>query len=214
MSVAVKICGLREESAIEAVLVAKADYVGFVYFPASPRHVELLKAAALKSILGKSIKTVLVLVDPDDALLDEVNATLAPDYLQLHGKESPEHIATIKNRFPELKIIKALAIRSSDDVSHAMHFSAVADMLLFDAKPPAASTLPGGNGLSFDWALLKNREFPLPWMLSGGLNEANVAQAIRESGARMVDVSSSVESAPGVKDASLIHAFIKAAKSA
>lgn len=214
MAIPVKICGLTDETSIHAVNAAKADFAGFVYFAASPRHIPLLKAAALKSLLAPRIQAVSVLVDPTDTLLDEVNATLSPSFIQLHGKESPERIAAIKNRFAHIKIIKALPVRNSDDVARAMHFQSVADMFLFDAKVPESSSLPGGNGLSFDWALLKGREFPLPWLLSGGLNEANVAEAIRISGARMVDVSSGVESAPGVKDPTLIEAFIKAARTA
>ena len=215
MAIQVKICGLTDEAAIQAVNAHKADFAGFVHYSRSPRHLPLLAAAALKSILDNTIRSVGVLVDPDDALLDEVMATLTPDYLQLHGRETPERLAAIKNRFPDVKIIMSIAIRNSDDVARAMHYSNAADMLLFDAKPPELpGMLPGGNGLSFDWALLKNREFPLPWMLSGGLNEANVAEAIRASGAKAVDVSSGVERAPGVKDASLIQAFVKAARCA
>lgn len=212
MPAAIKICGLTDEASVQATIDAKADYAGFVYFPASPRHLPLEKAAQLKSLLPASIKTVSVLVDPSDLLLLEVTSLIAPDFLQLHGKETPERVAEIKNK-TSAKIIKAISIRTSDDVATAMRFAGVADMFLFDAKPPAGM-LPGGNGLSFDWAHLKGREFPLPWMLSGGLNSENVADAIAASGAQMVDVSSSVEVRPGVKDPALIHAFVKAARSA
>ncbi len=208
----IKICGLCDETSIEAANQLALDFVGFVYFPASPRHLPLTRAGALKSLLDKRIASVSVLVNPDMALIDEVMATLTPDYLQLHGKETAADISAIKARYPDLRIIKSFSIRSSDDVAAAMHFTATADMLLFDAKPPAAALLPGGNGLSFDWALLKNRSFSLPWMLSGGLNEANVADAIRASNARMIDVSSGVESAPGVKDPVLMKALVKAAR--
>ena len=211
MPVSVKICGLNDEKAIQAVIAAKADYAGFVYFPASPRHVTFERAATLKLLLPPSIASVSVLVDPDDALLAQAQSVLKPDYVQLHGKETPERVQDIKKNFPDMKIIKAVSVRSGDDVAQALRYADVADMLMFDAKPPA-NMLPGGNALSFDWALLKGREFPLPWFLSGGLNSENVAEAIRISGAKMVDVSSGVESAPGVKDAALIKAFVKAAR--
>jgi len=213
MPARIKICGLKDEVAIKAVMEAKAEYAGFVYFPASPRHIALDHAAQLKTLLPDTIHTVSVLVDPSDLLLLEVSSVLKPDYLQLHGKETPERIAEIKQKNPGAKIIKGISVRTSDDVASAQRFAEVADMLLFDAKPPAGM-LPGGNGLSFDWALLANREFPRPWFLSGGLNADNVAPAITQSGAAFVDVSSSVESSPGVKDPALIHAFVKAARTA
>jgi phosphoribosylanthranilate isomerase len=213
MTVSIKICGLTDEVSVKAVIDVRADYAGFVYFPASPRHITLEKAAELKSLLPASIKSVSVLVDPDDALLAQVFSVLKPDYVQLHGKESPARLQDIRNAHPAAKIIKALKIRTSDDVAQAASFKAVADMLLFDAKAPELpGMLPGGNGLSFDWALLKNREFPLPWMLSGGLNIENVADAVRQSGAHMVDISSGVERAPGVKDPALIKAFTDKAR--
>jgi phosphoribosylanthranilate isomerase len=211
---AIKICGLTDERGIEAANRLKLDFIGFVYFPASPRHIPLMTAAALKSILDPSIKTVSVLVDPSDALIDEVMASLTPDYIQLHGRETSERISAIKARYTDLRIIKGIQVSSSDDVARAMHFGTSADLLLFDAKPPTAAILPGGNGLPFDWALLKHRTFPLPWMLSGGLNEANVGDAIYASGATMVDVSSGVESAPGVKDPQLMEAFVRAVRGA
>ena len=215
MNITIKICGLTDEQAVRSVISAHADFAGFVYFPTSPRHVTISNAIKLKSILPATILSVSVLVDPDDTLLDEVQAVLQPSYVQLHGKESPQRLSAIKQRFPGIRLIKAIKVRSADDVSSAMQFSNCADMLLFDAKPPEVSgALPGGNGLSFDWALLNNRDFPLPWMLSGGLNSDNIHSAIHATGAKMIDVSSGVESAPGVKDASLIDAFIKAARTA
>jgi phosphoribosylanthranilate isomerase len=214
MTISIKICGLTDELSVKAVADAKADYAGFVYFPASPRHITLEKAAKLKALLPSAIKSVSVLVDPDNALLSQVFSMLKPDYIQLHGKEAPARLLEIRTAFPAAKIIKALRIRTSDDVAQASSFKDSADMLLFDAKAPELpGMLPGGNGLSFDWALLKNREFPLPWMLSGGLNGENVAEAMRGSGARMLDISSGVESAPGVKDPALIKAFIDKARS-
>lgn len=212
MPVATKICGITREDAVHAVNNAKADYAGFVYFPASPRHLKLERAAELKSKLSPAVKTVSVLVDPDDALLAQVSSILKPDYIQLHGKETPQRLQQIRSLYPRMKIIKGISVRTSDDVARSMPFSDAADMFLFDAKPPEApNMLPGGNGLSFDWNLLSGRQFSKPWMLSGGLNAENVAEAIRLSGAQMVDVSSSVESAPGVKDPALIEQFVKAA---
>jgi len=206
----VKICGLADEHAVEAVIAAGADYAGFVYFPASPRHITFERAAELKSLLPSSVHSVSVIVDPNDALLTQVKTVLKPDYVQLHGKETPERVQAIKKIFPGIKIIKAISVRSGDDIAQAVSYEA-ADMLMFDAKPPT-NMLPGGNALSFDWALLKGRQFSKPWFLSGGLNANNVAEAIRISGTKMADVSSGVESAPGVKDAVLIEAFVKAAR--
>ena len=213
--ISVKICGINNEAAAQAAIEAGADYAGFVYFPASPRHVELARAHALKSLLPASIKSVSVLVDPSDELLDQVHTVLQPDYIQLHGKETPERFATIRRRYPALKLIKAIRVSNADDIAMSAAFSAYADKLLFDAKPSQLpNVLPGGNGLAFDWALLGNRAFALPWMLSGGLNPDNVAEAIVQTRASEVDVSSGVESAPGVKDPALIAAFIKAVRSA
>jgi phosphoribosylanthranilate isomerase len=209
MSIAAKICGLSNEEAVKAVIEAGAGYIGFIHFPASPRHVTLERAAALKSLLPPTIRSVLVVVDPDDALLTQAQSILKPDFIQLHGKETPERVKAIKRTFSAMKIIKAISVRSGDDVAKAAAYADSVDMLMFDAKPPAGM-LPGGNALSFDWALLSGREFPLPWFLSGGLNSENVADAIRISGAKMLDVSSGVESVPGVKDPELIKLFVKA----
>lgn len=211
MGITVKICGLNDEAAVRAAVSAGVDFAGFVYYPNSPRHIPLKRAAELKSSLPLHIKSVCVLVDPDDVLLAEVQFTLAPDYVQLHGKESQQRLREIRKKIPDMKIIKAISVKSGDDIASAGTFFDVADMLMFDAKPPA-NMLPGGNALSFDWALLSGRSFKLPWFLSGGLNPENVAEAIRISGATMVDVSSGVERERGVKDAGLIAAFIKEAK--
>ncbi len=215
MPVAVKICGLKNADAVSAAVNAGADYVGFVYFPPSPRHITPAEAAKLMAKLPASTKSVMVAVDPDNDWIDQIDFHTPPAFIQLHGKETPDRVREIKSRCHESKIIKALPVSTGDDVAFAMRYSDCADMLLFDARPPKLpGILPGGNGLSFDWALLKDREFPLPWILSGGLTSDNVADAVRLSGATIVDVSSGVESAPGVKDASLIRDFIKAAKSA
>lgn len=214
MPLAIKICGLKDEQAVQAVIAAKADYAGFIHFPASPRHVSLERAAKLKALLPASIRSVSVMVDPDDALLAHMQTILAPDYLQLHGKETPDRLRAIRHQYPALKIIKAISVRTGDDVAKASQFTDSADLLMFDAKAPAESLLPGGNGLSFDWALLKDRTFPLPWFLSGGLNIDNIAEAISHTGAVMLDVSSGVERSPGVKDATLIHDFVTRARAA
>lgn len=209
----IKICGLTDEAAIKAVIAASADYAGFVYYPASPRHLTLERAAPLKALLPASVRLVSIVADAEDALLEQIAATLRPDCFQLHGKETPERVQAIKRIFPGIAIIKAIPVRTSDDIAAAMHYADSADMLLFDAKAPEfPGALPGGNGLSFDWALLQGREFSRPWFLSGGLNAENVGEAVRQSGAEMIDVSSSVERAPGVKDAALIKNFIKAAR--
>lgn len=211
MTIKTKICGLTSEDAIQAVIAAKADYAGFVYFPKSPRHLPIARAAELAKFLPSSIQSVSVLVDPDDALLKEVTSVLKPSAIQLHGKETPERVAQIKAQYPAIKIIKAINVQTGDDVARANAYEA-ADMLLFDARIPKDG-LPGGNGLAFDWALLRNRDFGKPWFLSGGLTPDNVAEAIAASGAKMVDISSGVESSPGVKDTGLIHSFVKAARS-
>jgi phosphoribosylanthranilate isomerase/very-short-patch-repair endonuclease len=364
MTTRVKICGLTDEAAVQAVAAAKADYAGFVYFPASPRHLTLEKAASLKALLPASISSVSVLVNPDDALLKQVSEILKPNAIQLHGKETPERVREIKKQFPALKIIKAISVGTGDDIASANRYVDAVDMLMFDAKilslspwervatphlvrgcrvraneyeyspkklienardlrkngtdaealiwyflrnrqiagykfrrqypiepyiadfacleskliieldgsqhnedaaikKDAARTayleskgfkvirfwnndifqntesvldaiwnalqqgsphpnplpegeginyLPGGNGLAFDWILLKHREFAKPWFLSGGLNADNVRDAIAASGAAMVDVSSGVETAPGKKDAGLITEFVKAVR--
>lgn len=208
--VKVKICGLTTKDAIDALSLNKADFAGFVFFARSPRNVTPADAGALAKNLNRNIKKVAVLVDPDDAFIEKIITKLNPDYLQLHGDETPERIDEIQHLF-SIPIIKAAKIRSSDDVARAGAFIDIADIMLFDAKVPS-STLPGGNGLSFDWTLLKTRNFDIPWFLSGGLNIQNVLQALKISGAKMVDVSSSLEGEPGKKDAELVKLFIERVK--
>lgn len=212
MTTTIKICGLRDAPSLHAAADAGADYAGFVHYAPSPRHVGLTEAAALKALLPAHVQTVAVLVDPADALLQALEDVLAPHYVQLHGTETPQRVRAIRALLPHTRIIKGLSVRCSDDVAHAGAYSDCADMLLFDAKAPESGMLPGGNGLAFDWALLRGRDFTLPWALSGGLNAENVAQAVALTGAKMVDVSSGVERAPGVKDAALIQAFVKAVR--
>jgi len=208
-----KICGVSDRPAIEACVAGGARYVGFVFFPRSPRHVTPVQAAGLSAMLPDSIVPVALAVDPDDALIAEIDAQAGVSMYQLHGSETPERVADIKARTGK-RVMKAIKVSDASDFDAAEAYLDVADMLLFDAKPPAemANALPGGNAVSFDWTLLAGRNWSLPWMLSGGLDPENVAEAIRVSGASAVDVSSGVENAPGVKDAGRIAAFLAAVK--
>lgn len=210
----VKICGVTTVAAVKAVADAGADFVGFVFYPRSPRHISPNQAQELVTNLSKEVKTVAVCVDITDDELDVMLAHFKPHYLQLHGKESLERVQAIKQKYG-IQVIKAIAVRNGDDIARGMAYEKIADMLLFDAKAPEtmSSALPGGNGLIFDWNLLKDRVFTVPWILSGGLNAENVKEAVALSGAGIVDVSSSVEVRPGIKDIKLIQEFIRAAKS-
>lgn len=207
----IKICGLTTPDTLAAALEGGADFVGAVVFPRSPRHLEPDQAAALFAAVRGRAQVVAVAVDPDDALLAEIGRTLKPDFVQLHGREAPERAEAVR-RLAGAGVIKALPIRSEADFAPAPAWADVADHLMFDARPPEGSTLPGGVGHSFDWRLLTGRAFDRPWFLAGGLVPENVDEALRISGAPMVDVSSGVESAPGVKDAGRIAAFIQAAR--
>jgi phosphoribosylanthranilate isomerase len=211
MSTKVKICGLKTEAALEAALAGGADYVGFVFFPPSPRNVAPATAKALAARARGRAKVVALMVDPDDALIDEVVAAVAPDILQLHGQETPERVARIRARWG-IPVMKAIPVETADDARAARRFSPAADLILFDARAPADSTRPGGNGAPFDWRLLLGIEGEVPFVLSGGLTPDNVAEAIRLTGAGVVDVSSGVESRPGEKDPDLIGRFLRAAK--
>ncbi len=211
MAVEVKICGITDEEAMDAAIEAGADYVGLVFYPPSPRAVTAERAAELVEFTPAEILKVGLFVDPDDATLDTVLTQVRLDLLQLHGTETPERIEAIRLEYG-LPVMKVISVASAEDLAAAEPFLAVTDRLLFDAKPPQGATLPGGNAVSFDWTILKGRKWGVPWMLAGGLTPANVAEAVRISGAGAVDVSSGVESAPGVKDADKIRAFIKAAR--
>ena len=211
MSVEVKICGLKTPAALEAALAGGADYVGLVFFPPSPRNVAPETAAALAAKARGRARIVALTVDPDDALLDAIVAAAAPDLIQLHGDETPERVAEIRARWGR-RIIKAVPVETAGDVQEARRYQAVADLVLFDARAPATSTRPGGNGAPFDWRSLLGLEDGLPFVLSGGLTPDNVADAIRLTGAAVVDVSSGVESRPGEKDPDLIRRFLRAAK--
>lgn len=210
MSVAVKICGLNDAAAVAAAVEGRADFVGFVFFPASPRYVEPDIAARLGAAVPKSVVKVGLVVDADDATLRGIVAGAKVDMLQLHGLESPARAAEIRARFG-LPVMKAIPVATAADVDKARDFEAVVDRLMFDARPPKDATRPGGNALPFDWTLLKGRVFAKPWLLAGGLSAANVAEAVRASGARAVDVSSGVEIAPGRKSPEKILEFLKIA---
>lgn len=206
----VKICGLRSAQHVAAAVGAGARYVGFVFFPKSPRAVSPAEAAALGAEVPVGVARVGLFVDPDDALLEATLAEAPLDVIQLHGQESPDRVAEVKARFG-LPVMKAVGIASAGDLPTLTDYGLVADMLLVDAKAPKDAVLPGGNGLAFDWRLLVGRKWLRPWLLAGGLTPDNVAEAIRLTGAPGVDVSSGVESAPGVKDADLIRAFVAGA---
>jgi phosphoribosylanthranilate isomerase len=210
MSTKVKICGLKTEAALEAALAGGADYVGFVFFPPSPRNVAPATAKTLATKARGRAKVVALMVDPDDALIADVVASAAPDVLQLHGHETPERVAEVRAHWG-IPVMKALPVETADDARAARRFSA-ADLILFDARAPADSTRPGGNGAPFDWRLLLGVGDGLAFVLSGGLTPDNVAEAIRLTGAAIVDVSSGVESRPGEKDPDLIRRFLRAAK--
>jgi phosphoribosylanthranilate isomerase len=206
----VKICGVNSPAAARAA--ARADFVGFNFYPPSPRHVTPARAARLAKHLSRRVKRVAVLVNPDDATLRDVIDTLQPHYLQLHGKESPARVAAIRRAY-KIKVIKALGISTKADFKRIEPYLAVADALLFDAKPPKRKgALPGGNATSFDWKILAGKTWTRPWLLSGGLSPKNVAEALRISGAKLVDVSSGVEDRVGHKSPARIAAFIDAAR--
>ncbi len=207
----VKICGLSTEDTLDAALDAGAERVGFVFFPRSPRHVTLPRAAALAARVRGRAAVVALTVDADDAALGDIVAAVAPDMLQLHGGETADRVAAVKAGFGR-PVVKALGVATADEVAGAAAYAGVADEILFDAKPPKGAALPGGNGVSFDWRLLAALDLPVPFMLSGGLGPRNVGEALRVTRAPAVDVSSGVETAPGVKSPELIAAFIRAAR--
>ncbi|MGR3362964.1 MAG: phosphoribosylanthranilate isomerase [Maritimibacter harenae] len=205
----VKICGLTSADAVTAAVEAGARYVGFVFFPKSPRNIAPELAAELATQVPPGVVKVALVVNPDDALLDEITARVPLDMLQLHGAETPERVAEIRARYG-LPVMKAVGIADAADLATLDDYVGVADQILVDAKPPKEAELPGGNGLAFDWRLLQGRHWSVPWMLAGGLTPQNVALAAKLTGARQVDVSSGVESAPGEKDARLVRDFIAA----
>lgn len=212
MPAEVKICGLSTPETVEAAIAAGADLIGLVFYPKSPRCVTIDRAAALADQARGRVKTVALVVDADDALLREIAARVAPDLIQVHGAESPARVSEI-SRLTGKPVIKAIRVKEASDVAAAAAYSDVASLIMYDAKAPETlgNALPGGNGHAFDWGLLEGGTRPA-FMLAGGLTPDNVAEAIRVTGAPIVDVSSGVETAPGVKDAGLIRKFIEAAK--
>jgi phosphoribosylanthranilate isomerase len=209
--VKVKICGVRTREIVDTAVDAGADYVGLVFFPNSPRYIAPDAARPLAETASGRIETVAVLVDPDDALIEDILATVRPGLLQLHGSETPDRVAAVKAR-SGLRVIKALGVATADDVAKAAAYRGIADMILFDAKAPAGSKHPGGHGLAFDWRALGGPSVERPFALSGGFDPDNVSEALAVTGASMVDVSSGVERAPGEKDPDLVRRFIQAAK--
>jgi phosphoribosylanthranilate isomerase len=210
MGVSAKICGVSTPEAVRAALDGKATHVGFMFFPKSPRNLEPGAAARLAEPLRTKAKVVAVMVDPDDGALDRIAAILKPDLIQLHGKETPSRVREASVR-TGAGVIKMLPVSEASDLDVAMQYESVVEHLMFEGRPPSAASLPGGAGLRFDWTLLAGRRFQRPWFLAGGLDPWNLADAVQQSGAPMVDVSSGVERGPGLKDPALITAFLDAA---
>ena len=207
----VKICGLSTEETLAAAIEAGAERVGFVFFPRSPRFLAPDRAAALARRARGRTAIVALVVDAEDAAIDAIVEAVAPDMVQLHGHETPERVRALRGRLGR-SVMKAIGVSTEADLDALPAFAAVADEILFDAKPPKGAVLPGGNGVAFDWRLLAALDLPVPFMLSGGLGPRNVGEALRVTGAPGVDVSSGVETAPGVKDPDLIAAFVRAAR--
>ena len=213
MPVGAKICGLSTAESVDAALAGGAAFVGFVFFKASPRDIDLGAAANLAQRARAKARIVAVTVDPDDALIDRLTQIVRPDLIQLHGRETPARVFEVARR-GAAGVIKALAIATAEDVDRAADFEGVSEHLMFDAKPPAGADRPGGVGASFDASILAGRRFQRPWFLAGGLDPWNVGEAIRLSGAPLVDVSSGVERGPGLKDPTLIATFLEAVRRA
>jgi phosphoribosylanthranilate isomerase len=212
MSIEAKICGLSSEAAVEAAVVGGAAYVGFVFYPPSPRSVSPARAGELCQMVPASVRRVGLFVDADDAAIAAALEAAPLDILQFHGGETPERVAAVRHRFG-CKVMKAISVAGPQDAAAASRYESVADLLLFDAKPPPRpNALPGGNGLVFDWQLIAGRDWRLPWMLSGGLTAELLPEAVRISGATAVDVSSGVERRPGEKNPDKIRAFLAVAR--
>ncbi len=209
MKIQTKICGLSTPQSVDCAVDAGAAMVGFVFFPPSPRSLSIAEAAALTARVPDHVKKVALTVNADDDLLAEISENAGIDLLQLHGSEPPERVFEVRHSFG-LPVIKALPVEDTVDLMVARGYDAVVDFFLFDAKPPAHATRPGGNAVAFDWALLKGFSLAKPWLLAGGLTPENVAEAVRISAAHMVDVSSGVEDQPGVKNLPKIRAFLEA----
>lgn len=211
MPLRVKICGLRSPAEVAAAAQAGAAYVGLVFFARSPRHVTPAQARAAALAAPPGVAKVGLVVDAEDAEIAAILSEVPLDMLQLHGQETPQRVAQLRRRFG-LPVMKAVGVAGPADLPALEAQARVADQILVDAKPPADVPLPGGNGIAFDWRLIAGRRWPVPWMLAGGLTAQNVADAARLTGAAQVDVSSGVESAPGIKDAARIAAFLAAAR--
>lgn len=205
----VKICGLKTRETVAAAVASGAAYIGFNFVEKSKRFVDIETARSLAGDVPPGVAKVALVLDADDPALDAIIDRVPLDMLQLHGEEPPERVTAVKDRYG-LPVMKAVGIGGADDLQKINIFSVVADQLLVDTKPPKGGDLPGGTGLSFDWRLIANRRWSVPWMLAGGLTPENVADAIALTGAQQIDVASGVESAPGVKDPALIHALIAA----
>ena len=208
-----KICGLSDRPAIDAAVAGGAGFLGFLFFPASPRNIDPNAAARLAAPARAKAKVVAVTVDPDNALLERLVAILAPDLIQLHGKESPARVADIRRQVP-CGLVKVVPVSEAADLEGARDYDGLVDHLMFDAKTPPGAALPGGMGARFDWTIMAGRRFERPWFLAGGLDPWNVGEALRLSGAPMVDVSSGVERGAGLKDPALIGAFLEAVRRA
>ncbi|TPK99648.1 phosphoribosylanthranilate isomerase [Mesorhizobium sp. B2-4-12] len=213
MALDIKICGLKTDQAMAAALAGGASHVGFIFFARSPRYVGPAEAGRLRETARGKALAVAVTVDASDAFLDEIVTAMQPDMLQLHGSETPGRVAELKARHG-LPVIKALPLSEAADLGRIGPFIGVADRLLFDAKPPKGSELPGGNGVAFDWRILAGLDAGVDYMLSGGLNAANIGDALRLANPPGIDISSGVESAPGVKDPGLIEQFFRAVRAA
>jgi len=213
MALDIKICGLKTDGALAAALAGGASHVGFIFFAKSPRYVDPLEAGRLRQAATGKAQAVAVTVDASDAFLDEIVAKMHPDMLQMHGSETPERVAQVKARYG-LPVMKALSVSEAADLERIKLFIGIADRFLFDAKPPKDSELPGGNGIAFDWHILAGLDASVDYMLSGGLNAANIGDALRLANPPGIDISSGVESAPGVKDPALIEQFFRAVRAA
>ncbi|RJT42345.1 phosphoribosylanthranilate isomerase [Mesorhizobium waimense] len=213
MALDIKICGLKTDEALTAALAGGASHVGFIFFAKSPRYVDPAEAGRLRQAAIGKARAVAVTVDASDAFLDEIVGKMHPDMLQLHGSETPERVAEVKARYG-LPVMKALSVSAPADLERIKPIVGIADRFLFDAKPPKGSELPGGNGVAFDWRILAGLDAGVDYMLSGGLNAANIGDALQLANPPGIDISSGVESAPGVKDPALIEQFFRAVRAA
>ena len=209
--VSVKICGISTLDDVRACAGAGANYIGLVFFEKSPRNITIPAARDLALAAPMGLAKVALVVNPSDAELDAITGTVPLDMIQLHGRETPERVTEVKARYG-LPVMKAVGIADANDLPKLESYFGVADQILVDAKPPKGGELPGGNGLSFDWRLIAGRRWPCPWMLAGGLTPENVAEAVKMTGTKQVDVSSGIEDAPGQKNAELIQKFVQSSR--